>query len=83
MKIMENRRLRILNVGCGEDTYGTDFIDLYPKRKEVKKVNLQKEKFPFKNKTFDVVYSSFIFEHLLNPQNSLKEMVRVCKKGVR
>jgi len=28
---------RILNIGCGNDTYGTDFLDLYPKRKEVKK----------------------------------------------
>ena len=72
---------KILNVGCGKDTYGTDFIDVYPERKEVKKCDIDKEKFPYKNNIFDEIYSSFVFEHLKNPASTLKEMVRVLKKG--
>ena len=74
---------RILNVGCGNDRYGTDFIDAYPSRKDVIKCNLDKEKLPYKNNTFDEVYSAFNFEHLKNPSSVLKEMVRVLKKGGR
>lgn len=72
---------KILNVGCGNSTYGTDFIDLYPSRKEVKKCNINEQKFPYKDNTFDKVYSSFVFEHLTNPEKVLKEMTRVLKKG--
>jgi len=72
---------RILNVGCGDDTYGTDFVDLYPSRKEVLKCDLGKDKLPFGNDTFDEVYAAFVLEHLKNPNMVIKEMVRVLKKG--
>jgi len=72
---------RILNVGCGNDTYGTDFVDVYPLRKGVFKCNLDEEKLPYKNNTFDEVYCAFVFEHLKNPNLILKEMVRVLKRG--
>ncbi|MEX0932610.1 MAG: methyltransferase domain-containing protein [Candidatus Pacearchaeota archaeon] len=71
----------ILNVGCGKDTYGTDFVDLYPQRKEVKKCNVDEEKLPYKKNTFDKVYSKCMFEHLKNPGFVLKEMARGCKKN--
>ena len=70
---------RILNVGSGLNTYGTDFIDLYPLRKEVIKCDVSKEKFPYQDNTFDEVYSSFLFEHLPNPGIVLKEMYRILK----
>jgi ubiquinone/menaquinone biosynthesis C-methylase UbiE len=72
---------RILNIGCGEDLNGTDFIDLYPSRPEVIKCNVDKEKIPYKNNTFDEVYSKCLFEHLTNPLFALKEMHRVLKRG--
>jgi len=72
---------RILNIGCGKETYGTDFVDLYPQRKEVKEVNLDYEKLPYKNNTFEEVYSAFLFEHLKDPHKVLLEMKRVLKKG--
>jgi len=72
---------RILNVGCGNDTYGTDFIDMYPMRKEVRRCDIENEKLPFKDNTFDEVYSENFFEHLKNPSNVLKEMRRVLKHG--
>ncbi len=74
---------RILNLGCGNDTYGTDFVDLYPKRKEVKKVDFDNEDLPYRNSTFDEIYSSFVFEHLKNPFHTLQEIYRVLKKGGR
>jgi ubiquinone/menaquinone biosynthesis C-methylase UbiE len=49
--------MRILNVGCGNDTYGTHFVDLYPTRKEVIKCDVNKERLPFPSNFFDVVYS--------------------------
>lgn len=61
--------------------YGTDFVDLYPQRKEVKKCNVDEEKIPYKKEVFDKVYSKCMFEHLKNPGLVLKEMNRVLKSG--
>ena len=72
---------RILNVGCGGNKYGTDFVDVYPARPEVKKCNIDKEKLPYKDGTFDIVFSRNVFEHLRNPGFVLEEMFRVLKKG--
>jgi len=72
---------RILNVGCGKETYGTDFIDIYPSRKEVVMCDFQKGKFPFKDNTFDEVYGRSVFEHLQNPGRFVEECKRVLKKG--
>jgi ubiquinone/menaquinone biosynthesis C-methylase UbiE len=74
---------RILNVGCGNETYGTDFVDLYPSRKEVLKVDVQSEKLPYKNNTFDEVYNKCFLEHLKNPGIFIEDCVRVLKKGGR
>lgn len=81
MKKMKEGKRRILNVGCGNDTYGTDFVDLYPSRPEVKKCDVGSEKLPYPDETFDEVYSAFLLEHSKNPNNTLREMVRVLKKG--
>ena len=70
---------RILNVGCGGSTYGTDFIDLYPLRPEVKVCNADKDIFPFPDETFDEVYSSYLFEHLTNVSHYMTEVWRVLK----
>jgi ubiquinone/menaquinone biosynthesis C-methylase UbiE len=73
--------MRLLNVGCGEETYGTDFIDRYPSRAEVKKCDINKERLPYPNNSFDIVYSKNVFEHLYNKVFALKEMKRVLKKN--
>ena len=73
--------MRILNVGCGKDTYGTDFIDLYPSRKEVMKCDVDEEKLPYPDNTFDEVYSRCLLEHLKNSIHFLKEAYRVLKKN--
>lgn len=73
-------RRRVLNVGCGDDVYGTDFADLYPSHKGVVKADIN-EGLPYKENTFDEVYSSNFFEHLRSPYDALLEMRRVTKKG--
>jgi len=72
---------KILNVGCGDDSYGTHLIDLYPSRKDVIKCNVDEKKLPFGNNFFDEVYSRNLLEHLKNPGFVLEEMKRVLKKG--
>ena len=73
---------KILNVACGGQTYGTDFVDMYPSRPEVVQHDLEKG-LPYPDDTFDEVYSRCLFEHLKNPFNLLLEMKRVAKPGGR
>jgi SAM-dependent methyltransferase len=71
---------RILNVGCGNQTYGTDRIDIYKTKTTTKVCDLNR-KWPFKDKTFDEVYARCVLEHLTNLQNFVSESYRVLKKG--
>ncbi|MDE1845875.1 MAG: class I SAM-dependent methyltransferase [Candidatus Micrarchaeota archaeon] len=74
--------MRILNAGCGDDRYGTDFVDSYKgKRKDVLVRDLDKDKLPYPSGTFDEVYSRYTLSYLKNPENFLKESYRVLKKG--
>lgn len=72
---------KILNVGCGENRYGTHFVDKYPLRPEIKKCDLDCEKLPFKDNFFDEVVGINVLEHLTNMGFALKELHRVMKKG--
>jgi len=72
--------MRILNVGCGTETFGTDFVDIRPSRPEVIKCDVSKHKLPYKNGTFDKVYSKNLLEHSANIFFTLNEMFRVLKK---
>jgi len=72
---------RILNIGCGSDVFGTDFIDLYPSRSEVIKVDIDSENFPYEDGTFDVLYSNKVLEHMTNSAHFFSECRRVLKKG--
>lgn len=75
--------VRTLNLGCGGQTYGTDFLDLYPQRPDIIKYDAEKDNIPFADSTFDEVYSENLLEHLQNPNIVLKEAARVLKKGGR
>lgn len=72
---------RILSIGCGNDTYGTDFVDLYPARPEVKKLDIDKNRLPYPNDTFDKVICKASLHHFKDTNHSLREMTRVLKKG--
>jgi predicted SAM-dependent methyltransferase len=72
--------LRILNLGCGEDTYGTDRLD-FRKTKATTLVHNIESGLPFLDNTFDIVYSKNLLEHLGNVSFHLQECYRVLKSG--
>ena len=71
---------RILNIGCGNSSYGTDRIDLYKTATTTKVVNIEKG-LPYSANTFDEIYCKCILEHVKNLGNFIDECYRVLKKG--
>lgn len=71
----------ILNLGCGEQTYGDVRVDIY--RSKANLLADVEKSLPFKDNVFDEVYSRHFFEHLRNSSSVLGEMVRVLKPGGR
>jgi GT2 family glycosyltransferase len=68
---------KILNLGCGDQVFGEVRLDRY--RGAANVIADAETSLPFKDDSFDVVYSRFVFEHLRNPSFVLKEMVRVLE----
>lgn len=87
----------ILDLGCGEGTRLSLLvsrgrgvgIDISSKAISLAKKKYPNfdfrvgdlEKLPFENKSFDLVYSAFVFEHLDNPEKVIKEVIRVLTPG--
>lgn len=72
---------RILNLGCGSDTYGTDFADLYPSRDNIIKCNIETEQLPYADSTFDIIIAHGLLQHITNLPNFFNECKRTLKKG--
>jgi ubiquinone/menaquinone biosynthesis C-methylase UbiE len=84
---------KILDVGCGNgdfskelqqmefDVFGIDISDYSKKtlKKNFRKVNLEKEKYPFKDNTFDIIFSKSVIEHLREPGFMVDEIFRILK----
>ncbi len=86
---------KILDVGCStgnflahcsKDSEGIDYdkaqlmVARYRGLK-VKKCDLNTERFPFKDNTFDAVNAMSVIEHLKDSRNCMSEIRRVLKKG--
>ncbi len=84
----------VLVVGCpntffieecnasGMDAKGVDIDPEIVDKKIVFKCDIENEKLPFKDKTFDIVYSKGLIQHLNKPPiNFMKEIARVVKSG--
>lgn len=71
-----------LNLGCGAQTYGDVRVDMYRSPSTTLLAHVD-HRLPFKDDSFDEVYSRCVFEHLRNPFAALAEMKRVCKKQGR
>lgn len=67
----------ILNIGCGKEVYGDIRADIC--RSIATHVICDAHFLPFKDDTFDEVYSKNLFEHLRNPLNALREQKRVLR----
>ena len=70
---------KTLNLGCGNQLFGDVRVDKY--RGATNFIADVEAPLPFKDASFEIVYSRFLFEHLKNPGFVLKEMVRVLKPG--
>lgn len=82
-------RLRLLDVGCGNEIFVNGFeklgfeaegIDFEPHSKKVKKVNLEKDKFPYPDASFEYVFCRHTIEHIANTEHLLPEIYRILKK---
>lgn len=69
---------RILNLGCGDDFYGTDRVDIRETSATTKVCDLEKG-IPFPNDKFDEVFEKNLLEHIRNVGFHLEEIWRVLK----
>lgn len=64
--------------------FGTDYMDLTteaPPNCAFRRADLSRERIPFPDDSFDLVVASHIIEHLPNPIEFARELVRVTKPG--
>jgi len=70
---------KILNLGCGNQEYGTHRVDMSKTETTTHVFDIE-EGLQFPDNFFDVVYERNLFEHLQNPGFHLKEVYRVLKE---
>ena len=94
-KNVSGKQILSIGVGTGRDTsylankntvHGVDVSETglkIAKKKgiKVKVVDVDRNKLPYKDKTFDIIICKDLFEHLVNPLSLLQEIKRVVKKG--
>ena len=84
----------LLDFGCGskpykkffnvENYFGVDIIDRgHPHEQELGAIDVYYDgnRIPFKDKSFDSLFSSEVFEHIFNLEDILEELSRVLKKN--
>lgn len=93
-KIADDRKLRILDIGCfpyhagkaleilGHDVYGIASPHEKIKGKKIISINIEKDSFPFDDNFFDLVLFNEVIEHLpQSPVTALREILRITKKS--
>ena len=88
--------MKLLEPGCGRGEFLNNFKDLgldvfgvdispeavaFENGLDVKLCDVENEKLPFNNNTFDVIYSKSFIEHLYYPEKYLEEAYRVLKSN--
>jgi len=90
---------KLLDIGCGRGDFTKGFKDLgldvtgidreqgdseFLRGIDVRlQDDLENNPFPFKDGSFDVVFFKSVIEHIRNPDNFMKETLRVLKPGGR
>lgn len=93
-----DRSGNMIDVGCGRGEFLQGFkqlgltvngldIDKFQGKIldnfEIRKANLEFDRFPYDDQIFDLVFSKSVVEHLHNPENFIKECQRILKPGGR
>ena len=75
LKNFKNLGLEVVGVDISDEAknFGHDF--------EIKICDVENEKLPFEDNTFDVIYSKSFIEHLYYPERYLSEAYRILKPG--
>jgi SAM-dependent methyltransferase len=86
--------MKILDVGCGSGFFMLMFggrliglddaenVEVCRRRGlQAYPINLEKDRFPFKNENFDIIVCLEVLEHLGDPKNVLDEIFRVLKSN--
>ena len=91
-----SKNMNLLEVGCGYGEFLKCFqeiglrvrgVDISSNAKKyqapipVKICDLEKQKLPYEESSFDIVYSKSFIEHLEHPERFFKEALRVLKPG--
>jgi len=58
---------------------GVDIDPISLSNVDIQKCDLEKDKLPFEDNTFDYIYSKSVIEHISNTQHFVKEIYRVLK----
>lgn len=75
------KKTRTLNLGCGNDRWGSDRIDMYKTDSTTKVHDVASKPLPYSSNTFDMIKAHSVFEHFRNPGLVADECYRVLKKG--
>ena len=72
-----------LDIGCGENAEGKINMDVYfPEKIPSNFLIGSGESLPFLDNSIDIVKSSYVIEHMINPANFILECARVAKEKV-
>lgn len=76
-------KVKLLDIGCGDKFMekpckkrGIDYTGI-----DFEECDLEQDKIPYPDDTFDIVLNYSVIEHLYSPSNFLRESYRVLKKG--
>ena len=79
--IKNNLTEKVLEIGPGvvPFSYATDFIGCNEKIKDYIDIDIDKDVFPYQDKTFNFIYCRHVLEDIQNPDFALKEIMRVSR----
>lgn len=78
---INDKSLLGLNIGSGITNYSTQIINFDSQQFANVQVVGDLFSLPFRDNTFDYVFSIYVLEHVPNPELAIKEMHRVLKPG--
>jgi len=79
--LRNNSNIIKIDIGCGPNKQnGFIGIDMYEDKNIDHVLDMEEDPLPFDDNSVDFVFSNHAFEHITDPRNILKEIVRVCKQ---